>query len=131
MQRKQLVGVICALAAVLVCLVMWIAAPALFAWTLPEGDTVADRLVFLSRWLLVPGLALLIGVQAAGRRGFYADAIDGTRTPANHGLEINLRYNLNTLEQTVLAAIAWLALALTLPHSRLLLIPMMASLFAV
>jgi hypothetical protein len=36
--------------------------------------------------------------------------------PANRGLEINLRYNLNTLEQTVLAAITWTALSLALLH---------------
>jgi hypothetical protein len=59
-------------------------------------------------------------------RGFYADAIDGTRTPANHGLEIGLRYNLNTLEQTALAAIAWLGLAGGVPHTGLAFIPAMS-----
>jgi len=73
---------------------------------------------------------LLAGIIAAGRRGFIADAIEGTRTPANHGLEINLRYNQNTLEQTVLAAIAWGAMAPTLPRDALVVIAMMAFLFA-
>jgi hypothetical protein len=73
---------------------------------------------------------LLAGIVAAGRRGFIADAIDGTRTPANHGLEINLRYNQNTLEQTVLVAIAWGAMAPLLPRDELVLIPAMAFLFA-
>lgn len=53
----------------------------------------------------------------------------GTRTPASHSLEINLRYNQNTLEQGALAAIAWTALALVLPRSELILIPAMACLF--
>lgn len=96
---------------------------------LPANDTAA-RLAFAVRWLLVPGVAVLAGVQVAGRRGFVPDAIDGTRIPANHALEINLRYNQNTLEQTVLAAIAWAGLALALPHARLVLIPAMAALFA-
>lgn len=73
---------------------------------------------------------MLAGIIAAGRRGFIADAIEGTRTPANHGLEINLRYNQNTLEQTVLAAIAWGARAPILPRDALVLIAMMAFLFA-
>jgi hypothetical protein len=34
-----------------------------------------------------------------------------TRTPSSHSFEINLRYNQNTLEQTVLAVIAWTGLA--------------------
>jgi hypothetical protein len=55
----------------------------------------------------LPGLCLLAGIGAAAdRRFFSADAIDGTRTPQSRGLEVNLRYNRNTLEQTVLAAIA-------------------------
>ena len=97
----------------------------------PPADDLATRLAFAARWLLAPGCALLVGVAAAGRRGFHADAIDGTRSPANHGLEIGLRYNLNTLEQTVLAAIAWLGLAVTVPHATLAFIPAMAGLFVV
>ena len=67
--------------------------------------------------------------QFAGRRGFYPGLIDGARDPSNRGFEINLRYNTNTLEQVVLAAIAWSGLALALPQERLVLIPAMAFLF--
>jgi len=35
--------------------------------------------------------------------------------PQSPGLQINLRYNQNTLEQTVLAAVAWSGLGLALP----------------
>src|SRR5919202_3435059 len=93
------------------------------------ADDLTHRLAYAIHWLLVPGLALLAGVVGAGRRGFYADAIDGTRTPLNRGLEINLRYNQNTVEQTLLAAIAWTGLALTLSHEDLIMIPSMAFLF--
>ena len=93
------------------------------------ADDLGSRLAFAIRWLLPAGLTLLIGIQGAARRGFSADAIDGTRTPRDPGLEINLRYNLNTLEQLVLAAVAWLALATTLPADRLLAIPLASFLF--
>jgi uncharacterized membrane protein (UPF0136 family) len=44
-------------------------------------------------------------------------------------LDITLRYNRNTLEQVVLAAIAWTGLALALPHEQLKLISAMAIAF--
>ncbi|HEY1612593.1 MAG TPA: MAPEG family protein [Rhizomicrobium sp.] len=129
--RKILIGMAGALAAAVVIALVSQHSGRLFAHvTLPPDDT-AGRLAFALRWLLFPGLTLLVGVVGAARRGFYRDAIDGTRTPANHGLEINLRYNQNTLEQTVLAAIAWAGLALALPHDRLVLIPAMAWLFVI
>jgi MAPEG family len=74
---------------------------------------------------------LLVGVFGASRRGFYANAIEGTRTPSARTLEINLRYNQNTIEQTILAAIAWLGLAVVMPQDQLYLIAGMAILFAV
>src|ERR1051326_43556 len=71
----------------------------------PQDDDVAARLAFAAKWLLVPALCLLAGIGALGSLRFFSDdAIDGTRTPASRTLEINIRYNLNTLEQTVLAA---------------------------
>jgi MAPEG family len=97
--------------------------------TLPADDT-ASRLAYAAHWLILPGVTLLAGIIAAGRRGFIADAIDGTRTPSSHSLEINLRYNQNTLEQTLLAAVAWAALAVVLARDELGLIPVMAFLFA-
>src|ERR1700722_20879224 len=50
--------------------------------------------------------------------------------PKSRSLEINLRDKQNALEQTVLAAIAWGAMAPILPHDALVLIAMMAFLFA-
>lgn len=95
------------------------------------SDTVEDRLALVVQWLLLPGLTLFAGIFAMASGRFFNGATDGSRTPASHGLEINLRYNLNTLEQVVLAAIAWAGLALALPHAQLNLIPLLAILFVV
>jgi hypothetical protein len=94
-------------------------------------DDTAARLAYAIKWLLVPGLCLFAGIaMTANRRFFSPDAMNGTRAPQSPNLEINLRYNQNTLEQTVLAAIAWAGLALALPADRLQLIAMLAVLFA-
>jgi MAPEG family len=130
MLRKQvLVGLGMAIAViVLIALSRIPGAMALFPP--PAADDDAARLAFAARWLLLPGLCLFAGiVTAANRRFFSEDGIDGSRTPPSRGLEINLRYNQNTLEQIVLAAIAWSGLALLLPHERLGLIGMLAVLF--
>jgi len=129
MLRKQLLVMLGGAPAFVIVVLVWLHATRLFGFVALPPDDTAGRLAFAAHWLLVPGLTLLAGIVAAGRRGFIADAIDGTRTPKSHSLEINLRYNLNTLEQTVLAAIAWVGLALALPREQLALIPAMAFLF--
>jgi hypothetical protein len=129
--RKQVQGVAGAAPAIIISLLAWAYAPLLLANLPIPADGAADRLAYAAEWLLLPGLALLAGVFGASRRGFYADAIDGTRTPSSHSLEINLRYNQNTVEQTLLAAIAWGGLSQALPHHDLVLIPAMAALFLV
>jgi hypothetical protein len=131
MIRKQLIGFVGAMLAILASAFVYLQSARLFAFVALPPDETAGRLAFAFHWLLLPGLMLLIGIVGASRRGFYADAIDGTRTPANAALEINLRYNQNTIEQAFLAAIAWTGLAIALPHDRLVLIPAMACLFVV
>jgi hypothetical protein len=128
-RRKQ--GIVIGLGGVAmgVVVAVGLGATAWFADFVPSADDLATRLAFAVRWLIAPGCALLAGVFNVSRRGFYPDAIDGTRTPASRGLEIGLRYNQNTLEQAVLAAIAWLGLAATVPHAGLAFIPAMAMLF--
>jgi hypothetical protein len=126
---KQLIVMAGGVPAFLTVLVVWRFAPRLFAFAQLPLDNTADRLAFAVRWLLIPGVTLLAGVWVAGRRGFMPEAIEGTRTPSSRSLEINLRYNQNTLEQTVLAVIAWAGLALALHRDQLLLIPAMACLF--
>lgn len=127
--RKQLIVVAGAAPALIVVLLTARYASTLFGFAALPADDVAARLAFAAHWLVVPGLALLVGICVASRRGFISDAIDGTRSPLRHSLEINLRYNQNTLEQTLLAAIAWINLSVALPPERLVLIPAAAFLF--
>jgi hypothetical protein len=130
-RRKQLLGILGALPGFIV--VGWVIlhAGSLFSSTAMTSGDSASRMAFAVGWMSIPGLCLLLGVIIAARRGFVADAIDGTRTPASHSLEINLRYNQNTVEQTLLACIAWMGLAICLPPADLVLIPAMATLFAI
>ncbi len=131
MLRKQLFVAIGMMAAVVTLLVLWLHLTDLHL-PLPDGDDQGSRLVFAARWLLLPALALFAGiVVVANQRFFVADAIDGARTSTSRLIEITLRYNQNTLEQTMLAAVAWTGLALALPHERLSLIPAMAIVFVV
>lgn len=92
-------------------------------------DDIPHRLAFAAHWLVIPGLTLLAGIMGATRRQFSADAIEGTRTPAGPSLEINLRYNQNTIEQVLTAAIAWIGLSVSLPYDSLIAIPASALLF--
>jgi hypothetical protein len=130
-RRQVLIGIAGALPAMAVVVLVLLYAPVLFAFVRLPPDTVADRLAFAARWMAIPGLCLLVGVILAARRGFHADAIDGTLTPANFGMEINLRYNTNTLEQTVLAVIAWTSLSTTVSQHALGAIPAAATLFLI
>ena len=132
MLRKQAFVLASVTFAVVILAILWLQGSAYLPLPVPDGDDVATRLAFAARWLLLPGFCLLAGVgMVANRRFFLPDAIDGSRAPESRALEINLRYNQNTLEQTVLAAIAWTGLALELPHERLALIPALAILFVV
>jgi hypothetical protein len=132
MLRKQTLVLVGMAFAVAVLALLWVRGTAYLPFPVPDGDDSATRLAFAARWLLLPGLCLLAGIaMVANRRFFLPDAIDGSRAPENRALEINLRYNQNTLEQTVLAAIAWTGLALVVPHERLALIPALAILFVV
>ena len=128
-RRKQAVVVGLSVVAALVVVALGARATTLFASLVPAADDLATRLAFAARCLVAPGLLLLAGIANVARRGFYADAIDGTRTPANRGLEIGLRYNLNTLEQLVLAVVAWPALAASVSHAQLAFLPALACLF--
>jgi hypothetical protein len=131
MRRKQLLVLVGMALAVAVLLILASMHDIAHSFAAPEGDDEAARLAFGARWLLVPALCLLTGIGAmANRRFFSDDAIDGTRMPASRSLEINIRYNQNTLEQVLLAAVTWIGLALALPHDRLGLIGVLAITFA-
>jgi hypothetical protein len=123
--RKQLAVTLGAGAAVVLLLLTWSRLSTL-PLPVPDGDDAAARLAFVAHWLLLPGLSLFLGIAiVAKRRFFVADAIDGGPSKSRL-IEIALRYNTNTVEQTVLAAIAWFGLCLALSHDMLKLIPAMA-----
>lgn len=129
MFRKQLLIAAGVVPAIVIVFLVYRQAHQLFGRVPLPADDAGSRIAFAARWLVLPGITLLIGVMGAARRGFIKDAIEGTRMPEHYGLEINLRYNQNTLEQVVLAVIAWVALSIALPRDDLLVIPAMASLF--
>jgi hypothetical protein len=129
---KRAVGVASILAAMIV------SAAALFGgWPgfgLPDQapESTADRLALVMRWMLVPALSLFFGLGAAhSQRAINPAAADGRREGVGRFMEIVLRYNTNTLEQALLALIAWCGLALVAPADRLVLIPRLALLFGV
>jgi hypothetical protein len=128
-RQQQLTAMLGAVPAFVIVFLCWRYAHDLLLDIKLPNDDAASRLAFVVRWLLFPGLTLVAGIQFAARRGFIPDAIDGTRTPANHALEINLRYNLNTVEQLVVAVLAWLGLAVMLPVDQLIAIPASTMLF--
>ncbi len=128
MGRKQLLIALGMAAAVIVILMV---GRALLAGAGGARAVTADEALRQAiGWLIVPGLCLLAGVGVtANRRFFLREAIDGERVTQNRSFEINLRYNQNTLEQTVLAAIAWSGLALAAPATAVALLPGLAGLF--
>ena len=131
MLRKQIFVAIGMAAAVITLVILWVNLSYLHL-PLPDGDDPASRLAFAARWLLLPAVALFAGIAVvANQRFFVADAIDGARASQSRLIEITQRYNQNTLEQVVLAAIAWAGLALALPHEKLTLIPAMGVVFII
>ena len=129
MTRKQVLVVVGMIGAIVVCAgTAWLSLGRAPAAELAS----ADRLALAAQWMLVPGLCLLVGVGVTANRRFLSgQAIDGGPPTPGSAFDINLRYNLNTLEQAVLAAVAWSGLALTLRPENLSLIPALAGLFAV
>ena len=128
MLRKQVLIFAGMVAAVVVGIAVAFYAPWGAPDPLPQNE--GERLAFAVRWLLVPGLALFVGIgMTANQRFLKSDAIDGERKVESWAFEVNLRYNQNTLEQLALAAVAWTGLALTLPAGQLGIIARMALLF--
>ncbi|MBD1547521.1 MAPEG family protein [Roseibium aggregatum] len=119
-----------AIAATLVAygLALWLAGDAFAAFDTLLGRM---RLLALSVLPLLAFFCISIG-SLARHRFFSADDIDGsgltTGTATAHQLQAVLQ---NTLEQTVLAAIAYLAYALLAPASWLILLPAGAGLFLI
>jgi MAPEG family len=130
MLRKRIIALIQVAFVVLVCALAYAYGPAVAPR--PGASDIAARLAFGVAWLIVPGVILLACIMVTAlSRLFSVEAFDGTRTPPSRFMEINLRVTQNTLEQSMLAAIAWCGLALALPAERLGIIPVLAALFAV
>jgi len=98
----------------------------------PLGAAQAGQQVALTLpWLLVPAACLFVGIGfIANRRFLSEDAIDGGASPG-HADVIASRYVQNTLEQAILAALVWLALAAIEPARAAALVPMLATLFGI
>jgi len=129
MQRRIALG---ALAALIVTLVVVFAPWGQIGAPHPAPANAGERLAFAAQWLLIPGLALLVGVGVLSNARFMSPgAIEGQRVVDSPAFDINQRYNLNTLEQAALAAVAWTGLSLTLPADQLGLIPRLAVQFGV
>jgi hypothetical protein len=128
--RRQLFAVVQIVLVWLICGLAFVYGPSVAPG--PESTDTPGRLVFVAQWLLVPGLTLLLCIVVTmSTRVLSQDAFDGTRTPKSRFMEINLRVTQNTLEQVVLAVIAWVGLALTLSAERLGILPVLAALFGV
>ncbi len=125
---KQALIMLQILLVVLICLLAYVYGP---RWApQPDGAGVESRLEFLAVWLLIPAFAVFACTLVTMlHRLFSPQAIDGTRRPESRFLEINLRVTQNTVEQSFLAAAAWVGLAFALPAERLALIPVLAILF--
>ena len=130
-RRKQILAVALSIPAFVVVGVVMYFAKSWFDFVALPADELPPRVAFVLQWLFPPACTLALGVQFAARRGFYADAIDGTRFPARRSMEINLRYNQNTLEQLCLAAIVWANFSIAIDRDALVLIPAMSALFVV
>ena len=83
-------------------------------------------------WLLVPALCLIAMIgRLAQRRFFQAELTEGEPPAFGTPAQRDAAVLQNTLEQSVLAALVWPALALSLPQDRLGAIPALACGFVV
>ncbi|MDB5710962.1 MAG: conserved rane protein of unknown function [Sphingomonas bacterium] len=123
-QLRVVMGVV---PAAIITAVVWV-----IALRQPLGTVEAEQQVALTLpWLLVPAACLFVGIGfIANRRFLSEDAIDGGASPS-HTDVIASRYVQNTLEQAVLAALVWLALAAIEPARAAVLVPMLATLFGI
>lgn len=102
-------------------------------WPSPNvADAVADRLGYALRYEIFVVLMLLLGVGAVGNRRFFSDDyIDGSAPEPDSAIDIDRRYVQNTLEQSLLAVISHLSLALVVPIESIQIIPILVALFVI
>lgn len=119
--------------AVLFCLAVVLLGPRLWPWALPQATGLADRLALALRSDLLVLFWLFAGVaEIANRRFFSAADISGAGFGApSPVIAIPVAVLQNTLEQSVLAIGTHLLLAVVLPDSALVQLPLLAFLFFV
>lgn len=106
-------------------------------WLLPSmadlPDATADRLTFAALCWAVPGFVLLVAIMMVSttRRFSPADIGGQAAGPPSEKLAIKAAFLQNTLEQTVLAAGFYLALAAVAGGAWLALLPVAAGLFVI
>ena len=98
--------------------------------SLPESDTMGDRLAFVFQWNVWGALTLLAMILTiAGIRPLFADVINGNDSAER--LSTQVRIQRNTLEQLILMVMGHLALATLVPFERLIVIPVLSLMFVV
>jgi hypothetical protein len=97
----------------------------------PELTDLSARLAYTARALTFAALPLLTGVVAVANARFGSDAIDPTRHRENQAMEINGRFVDNTVQQSLLFALATLALSTILSPSGMRVIPASVAVFVI
>ncbi len=100
------------------------------ATLLPNDNTVA-RIAFALKWNLLPLVCLVVAVGRLARHRFFTpDDIDGGGlSPGTPSAKVQQSILQNTLEQVVLASLAYCIWAVAMPHAWLASIPAAAALF--
>lgn len=98
----------------------------IFPFVLTPMVTIGDKLAFVIQCEIFALLMLVAGIAAvANQRFLHKEAIDGATIDLPISIQINLRYNQNTLEQFVLAVVAHLVLATVVEPDSLKIIPIL------
>lgn len=127
-QRGVLIGTVTGLVASIVVVL----AAAQLPLVSPASDSVGDRLYCYLPWLALMAAPLAIGIaHLASHRFFNAEVSDGGSETADPKYHHARSYLQNTLEQTVLAVMAQLALVVRLPMAWLDVIPALVFWFVI
>ena len=99
---------------------------------LPDDNTVA-RLGFALKWAVLPGLCLMVSIGRLARHRFFTpeDIDGGGLSPGTENARVLQAVLQNTLEQSVLASLAYLIWVVTVPHAWLASLPAAAILFLI
>lgn len=130
--RTEQRGVMIGMIAGLVVSVAVILGAAQLPLAYPASDSLQDRLYCYLPWLALLAVPLVIGVSyLASYRFFHPEVIEGGSETADPAFHNGRAYLQNTLEQTVLAVMAQLALVVRLPLDWLDVIPALVFWFVI